>query len=221
MTRPPDAQLEIGACRLHLLGTIPGFVPEGDRIQAAFSAARPDLVALGVPPEDIPSLEALRTTGHTAKEELVEPDAASERLLQLLARFGPTRIPSPDLEAAYGLARDAQVPVEGIDLDDASHSAEYVKRVKVRHLWRAPKREAKLLVKEFEAADPYELVTQWDAEAHASRPLREMEALREEWMARRLREVCAGKSRVLAVVPSARWQGIVTRLQASSTVKGG
>lgn len=215
MTQPPEARLQLGGCDLHLLGTIQGFVPEGERIRAAFAAARPDLVALGVPPEDLPSLEALRTAAEKVKEDLVEPDAASERLLQLLGRFGPTRIPSPDLEAAYGLARDAQVPVEGIDLDDASHSAEYVKRVKVRHLWRAPKREAKLLAREFEADDPYALVTQWDAEAHGSRPLREMEMLREEWMARRLIQCCAGKPRVLAVVPAARWKGVVERLQAA------
>jgi hypothetical protein len=216
VTNPPEARLRLGGCDLRLLGTIQGFVPEEARVRDAFSGDPPDLVALGVPPDDLPALEALRTAAQAAQEDLVGPDAASERLLQLLGRFGPTRIPSPDLEAAYGLAREAAVPVEGIDVDDASHSAEYVKRVKVRHLWRAPKREARLLAKGFESApDPYELVRLWDAEAHASRPLREMEALREAWMARRLREVCAGRSRVLALVPAARWQGIVALLQAS------
>lgn len=200
---------------MRLIGTIAGFVPDGDRVRAAFADFGPDRVALGVPPEDLAALEGLWKADE-AKGELVEPDVASEQLLKLLHRFGTTRIPSPDLEVAYGLAKAGHVAVESLDLDDATHSAEYVQRVKVRHLWMQPRREKWLLAKTFEdAKDAYDLAVAWDREANGSRPLRQIEALREETMARKLTELAPKAKRILAVVPAARFEGIVQLLRAS------
>ncbi len=42
-----------------ILGTIPGFVPDGEAVTAALDALRPNVVALGVPPEDLAGLQAL------------------------------------------------------------------------------------------------------------------------------------------------------------------
>ncbi|MCA1818490.1 MAG: hypothetical protein LC620_00295 [Halobacteriales archaeon] len=209
---PPEARLQVGLCDVLALGTLAGFVPEGDRVRAAFAAHVPDTVALGVPPEDLPGLEGL-WKAEGAREQLAEPDAASERLLKVLSRFGATRIPSPDLEVAFALARAGGIPVVAVDLDDAAHSAAYVQRVKVRHLWWAPRREAKLLARDFgDAKDPYELAAAWDAEANASRPLRQVEALREAAMADGVRTAAAVSRRLLAILPAPRLAGVVARL---------
>ncbi len=42
-----------------VLGTIPGFLPDGDAVTKALDELRPDVVALGVPPEDLAGLQAL------------------------------------------------------------------------------------------------------------------------------------------------------------------
>ncbi len=42
-----------------VLGTIPGFLPDGDAVTKALDELRPEVVALGVPPEDLAGLQAL------------------------------------------------------------------------------------------------------------------------------------------------------------------
>lgn len=208
----PATRIRIGACEVHLLGTIAGFVPEATRVQAAF-AVGPEAVALGVPQEDLPALEAL-WKDPALQQELVEPDVANEHLLKLLGRFGATRIPSPDLEAAYSLAKEANIPVEALDLDDTEHATTYVERVKVRHLWWAPRREKRLLKENFEeCGDAYALAIAWDREVNASKPIRELETLRENRMAARIRELAGKHGRLLAIVPAPRFAGIASRLQ--------
>jgi len=54
-----QARLRIGECDVLLLGNVPGFGPDGERVEQAFHAFLPDCVALGVPPEDVRTLERL------------------------------------------------------------------------------------------------------------------------------------------------------------------
>ncbi|MES2155254.1 MAG: hypothetical protein V4510_08990 [bacterium] len=136
-------------------------------------------------------------------------DAASVRLLELLGRFGPTRIPSPDLESAHRLAAAAAVPLVAIDLDDAAHAEAFTRLVKVRHLIRSNSREKKLLAEEFAAApDAYALAAAWDAQQTRVKPLAAIERLREQHMAVRLRELAGRSARLLAILPATRMAGV-------------
>lgn len=207
---PAEARLKIGGCDLLIVGTITGFVPDSDRVRAAFASHDPQAVALGIPKEDLAALSVL---AHSTPEDMSQPDAIQDRFLALLSRFGETRIPSPDLQEAHAAAAARGAPLEAIDMDDETHAAVYVQKVKVRHLWMAPRREKRLVANAFEEAkDAYDFAIQWDLQSNAPRPLREVEGLREETMARRLREVCANRHRVLAIVPVARMAGLLQRL---------
>src|SRR5688572_5872617 len=62
----PQARLRIGGCDVLLLGTVAGLVPDAARVRQAFDAFMPEVIALGVPPED---LEALRLLAGTDKPE--------------------------------------------------------------------------------------------------------------------------------------------------------
>ncbi|MEA3190468.1 MAG: hypothetical protein QOD77_1050 [Thermoplasmata archaeon] len=210
---PPEAHVRLGSCDILLVGTIAGFAPDAARVQAAFASHRPDRVALGVPPEDLEAVRRL-ATDPAAKAELVEPDLASEHLLRLLERFGPTKVPSPDLEAAHDLAAAHGAELTAIDIPDDAHAEVYTKRVKMHHVLRSNRREKKLLVARFEdARDPYELVEAWDREQTHLRPLREIEELREGFMAAKLRELSSKSERLLAIVPAARLEAVADHLR--------
>jgi hypothetical protein len=208
-----EARLTLDGCDLLLVGTIAGFLPDAERVRAAFDAHRPDRLGLGVPPEDLPTLRLLAQEPHR-DAELQGLDEAEAHFQGLLARFGATRVPSPDLEAAERCAAVAGTPVEALDMDDLAHSAAYTQTMKVRHLIRASSRRKKALKSEFkDAADAYSLAAQWD-DALAVGPMRRLEQAREAHMAARLREVAKGSQRLLAVVPVARLAGIVQVLSA-------
>jgi hypothetical protein len=207
----PETRLRLGGCDLLVMGTIAGFVPDADRVRAAFAAHRPDRIALGVPPEDLDALRVLAE--HPERHaELPGLDEMEARFQQLLGRFGATRVPSPDLEALYALAAAAGIPLESLDLDDLAHSHAYTERMKVRHLIRSSARRKKALKNDFAGApDAYALAAAWDASLE-SKPMRQVEALREDHMAMRLRVLAAVSNRLLAVVPVVRLAGVVLRL---------
>lgn len=215
----PQARLRLGGSDVLLVGTVPGFVPDGDRVSQAFQAFLPDAVALGVPPEDVRTLQAL--AGADPKPELPEPDDVTARLLELLQRFGATAVPSPDLERATALALEHNVPVVALDVDDATHSQLYTKHVKFRHVVQSNSVKRRLLKDGVDGADAYELARNWDAAWTRPKGLRAVEEAREEQMARRLRECATKHHRLLAVVPAVRLAAIVAHLQPAANVDTG
>ncbi len=209
-----DAQrVDVDGVAVWLLGTIAGFVPDAARVQGAFEATTPRALALGVPPEDV---EGLRTLAADPDVELPPLDPGTERLFEWLAPFGETRIPSPDLEAAFRAADAADVPVEALDLDDEAHADVFIQANKFRHVVQANRVQRKLMKEDFGGhASATELVLAWDAFQNRLPSLQAVEAAREAHMARRLREVAAGLDggAVLAVVPVARLAGVLEHLR--------
>ncbi len=210
----PQARFRLGDCDVLALGTVPGFMPDGERVEQAFQAFLPDCVALGVPAEDLAVLETLATTD--PRPELPRPDEATERLLELLGAFGPTAIPSPDLERATALARAAQVKVAALDLGDQEHASLYTKHVKFRHVVQSNSIKRRLLKDGVTGEDAYALSDAWDAAWIRPRGLREVEEARERHMAERLREVARVHRRVLAVVPAPRLAGVLRVLRPAA-----
>ncbi len=204
-------EVRVGSCSILLVGTIPGFVPDGDRVQSAYDKHQPDAVALGIPPEDVDGLAALATNPSLA-EEFPEPSPQDERFFSLLEPWGQTRVPSPDLDAAYARATSDGAPVSALDLDDEAHSSLYIKTVNFRTVIRSGRLLKKLLKATFDAADAYDLAVQWDRFQNRLKPLMAVEAAREEHMANGLRALAKDHARVLAVVHVARLEGVVDAL---------
>lgn len=207
---PPSSRLRLGECDVLLLGTIPGFVADGERVRQAAAQHAPQAIALGVPPEDLEVLEALSSQA----SELMEPDALTERFLETLKGFGPVQIPSPDLEAAHRLAKQAQIPLLALDMDDASHAELYTASVRFHHVLRSNSRYKRLLKRGLRAKpeDAYAFAKAWDLATLPTASLRAVEAMREATMAARLRDEAKGRARMLAVVPAARFDGVVAQL---------
>lgn len=212
--RPPvDTRIDVDGTPIILLGTIAGFVPDGRRVQDAFERHNPAVLALGIPPED---LEGLHTLAADPDVDLPDIDPISERLFEWLAPFGDTRIPSPDLDAAFAAATKASTPMEALDMDDEDHTAIYIRANKFRHVLKSGRVQRKLLKQDFSGhADAQSLVLAWDAYQNKLPSLQAVEAAREEHMAERLREIVAATrgEMVLAVVPLARLDGIRSSLE--------
>ena len=205
----PQARLSVAGHDVLLLGTIPGFVPDAERVQQAYDAFRPQVVALGVPPEDLPALDAIAAAA--TPPELPELDVADAKRLELLAPFGTTRIPSPDLEAAHRAARADGVALAALDLDDEAHAAVFTRHVRFLHVMQSNAIKSRLLKRGVGGADAYAVAANWDARWTKPKGLARVEQEREGHMAHRIREEAA-KGTVLAVVPSVRLAGIVRAL---------
>ncbi|MHB8634561.1 MAG: hypothetical protein ACYDBQ_11460 [Thermoplasmatota archaeon] len=206
----PEARILLDGCDLLALGTIAGFAPDGERVRLAIDSQKPAAICVGIPAEDLATLDQLAG----AAGELAEPDALSQRLLDLLGAYGPTRIPSPDLEAAHAAARLGGLPLEAIDIGDEDHSEIYTQSVSFRHVLRSNARYKRLLRKGLpqRPRDAYQLACDWDAATLATASLRAVEERRERHMAERLRDLARLHPRLLAVVPCARFAGVMAHL---------
>ncbi|MEK6976025.1 MAG: hypothetical protein AABY18_06755 [Candidatus Thermoplasmatota archaeon] len=208
----PQARLDVAGNPVLLLGTIAGFVPDGERVRQAYEAFHPRVVALGVPPEDLATLDTLASAS-AAPAELPPLDDTHERLMGLLAPFGATRVPSPDLEIAHQVARADGVPLSALDLDDDAHATLYTKHVRFHHIIQSNGIKSRLLKRGVTGTDAYDVAANWDAAWTRPRGMRRVEDAREAHMAARLREVAAvADGNVLAVVPSTLLAGIVRAL---------
>lgn len=208
----PQELLRINDCDVLLVGTIPGFVPDADRVATAVRDHQPDAIALGVPAADLESLEALVADPTLA--DGLEPDALDLYFLEQIANWGATQlIPSPDLHAAH----DAQLPLHGIDLDDEAHTQLFTDSVKVRHLVQRSgirKRLGKTTADD--APDPYGLAILWDDALCEIKPLAAIEEARLDHMAAEASRFAAEHDRLLVVVHVAKYAGLFTRLSDGS-----
>lgn len=208
----PLETVSIGKCTVMVLGTVPGYGPDGERITEAAASFGPDAIALGVPEEDLVSLDALVADPTLA--DGMEPDGLDLYFLQLVAEWGQTQIlPSPDLHAAHATG----IPLHGIDLDDDAHTQLFTDTVKVRHLVQRTgirRRLGKSVTEDY--TDPYHLACQWDEALQSIKPLAGLERAREDEMVRQIRDLAANNQRILAVVHAARFDGVVERLSHPS-----
>lgn len=210
----PVKTLRVARSQVCLVGTIPAYGPDGDRVEQAIKETAPTVVALAIPPEDLKDLEALAAAPELA-EDLPPLDGPEARFYELLGRFGDTRIPSPDLEAAHRTARGLDVPLHPIDLDDETHTALYTRHLKVRHLWKRTRLQDRAMDATFEdVEDPYIFALQWDRMVNGMKPLQAVEAAREAAMADGIKRLAQEHPRIVVVLHVARMPGVVAHLEA-------
>ncbi len=210
-------EIEVRVGNALLLGTIPGFEPDGKRVEHAFTKTGPRAVVLGIPPEDLEGLAALATEPSLVKE-LPEAPELDQVLFKHLEPFGTCTIPSPDLSVAYGLAMEANVPLSAADLDDETHTRLYTHKVGFMGVVKSNRLQKRLLKQAPPAgSDAYEVATWWDDALNDLKPLKAIEKAREEAMASGIQEaVAAADGAVLAIVPVPRLAGVAAALRAAT-----
>lgn len=183
------------------MGTIPGFVPDGDLVRAKIAELQPDVIALGIPPEDLDGLRQLLEKPELM-DDIPEIDGIEALLMSALMEHGDVQVvPSPDLQAVM----ESGFPVIAIDMDDATHTDLYTESVKIRHLVQKGRIAKKLEKKPIKHEDPHEMVRAWDAAQAKVAPIAALERKCEEFMADELKKL---EGNVLAIVHTARRAGV-------------
>jgi hypothetical protein len=192
--------------------------PEAPRHQTKRRMSNPGLGTPGVETLLRPSGARITTTDAAAGDPpFAGLDSTTVRFLELLKAFGATAIPSPDLQTAWRIANERNVPIVAIDLDDVAHAAHYTGNVGLFGLMGRSRAERRAAEADFaKAADAYELAARWDANYSKVRSLRRVEEAREQCMAARTHEEAGRCSRLLAIVPAARHAGVLSRLSGQS-----
>lgn len=183
------------------MGTIPGFVPDGDLVRAKIAELQPDVIALGIPPEDLEGLRQLMENP-ALMDDIPEIDGVEALLMSALMAHGEVQVvPSPDLQAVMESGR----PVVAVDMDDSAHTDLYTQSVKIRHLIHKGRIANKLEKTPITREDPHEMVQAWDAAQAKVAPIAALEKKCEEYMAAEIKKL---DGIVLAIVHTARRAGV-------------
>src|SRR6266566_3573031 len=190
-------EVQLDRATIHFLPVIRGLPSETATVQQAIQSVRPIAIGLSIGPEELESLRSYQG-GPLPPENFEE-----EVYVAGLSAWEP-----PIKQA------DAQrVPVEGVDMDEATYTESYVDCVSALEVVLVGRMEKRLTKRRFRAQTPREFVLEWDAEVNGSPGFRRLQARREAFMAGRLREIAASRPRVLAIIHVERAQGVRSALE--------
>lgn len=215
---PRRYEASLDGARLTLLGTIQGLAGEARRLQEVWDrhGGKHVALALGVPPEDVANLKRI---GREGVEEFMDQEldtgSYEDWILPQLSAFGDIAMPPDELLLAEELAREHDVPLVPVDLDDEAYADLYVKHISGFQMVRGQLRQKRAVADAAErASNPEELMLEWDRSLTSIRGYQRFETAREAYMTNRLKEVVSEHRHVIAVLPYARVAGVAERLQA-------
>jgi pheromone shutdown protein TraB len=192
---------------IHMLPVIKGLVSEIDQVKEAFSKTKPDAVAISLSKEEV---EGIRNLPEDYEPELSRYD---EIYIIGLSRFGEVAAPPPCYVAAIEIADSEGIPVNPIDIDEASYTELYCASVSGTALFRNSTRTWYLRRRQFAADTAEEYVLRVDRAFNNMRGFRRIEDERAAWMTRQLLRASEGSGELLAVVEYERAIDILDRLE--------
>lgn len=209
--RKKDKTLTINGSTLRLLGTVHGLRREGERVRAAFDDMQPDSLAVGIPEEDIKTLDSC-----TSKEINFETSEEQKYYFDYLSTFGEVCIPPADLVAAYLLAKENNLPLEALDIGDERYAHLFTKKVSILGLLRVSHKNKKAQKRGFSAESPEAFSLEWNEHINATKQFHAIETAQKRHMADRLFQITQQYDRILAVLPYPQFDGVLEHL---STLK--
>ncbi len=200
-------EVQLDHATIHFLPVIRGLPSESATVQQAIQSVRPIAIGLSIGPEELESLRSYQG-GPLPPENFEE-----EVYVAGLSAWEPPVKPPPCFSDAIKQADAQRVPVEGVDMDEATYTESYVDCVSALEVVLVGRMEKRLTKRRFRAQTPREFVLEWDAEVNGSPGFRRLQARREAFMAGRLREIAASRPRVLAIIEVERAQGVRAALE--------
>jgi hypothetical protein len=207
--------ISIGKCDITILPTIKGLAREKRKVREAVEAVGPELIALPVSREGLEGLGAI----NRGKEPEIFLSHYEEIYALRLSRYGKVAVPPPSYTEAFAAASEKNILVKAIDMSEDEFANAFCDDVSTTNLVYHSIRWRWLRRKRFRnAVNARQFVLAWDKAVNSLKGFRNLEARREQHMARRLLGLSKGRKRILAIVELERMEGVVRRLRAGDTV---
>jgi hypothetical protein len=199
-------EVRLDRATIRFLPVVRGLPSEASTVRLAIESTRPTAVGLSIGPEE------LRTLRSYDGGPLGPDNFEEEIYVAGLSAWEPAIKPPPCFSDAIKAADARGVPIEAVDMDEATYTESYVDCVSALEVVFQGRLEKRLTKKRFRATNPKDFVLEWDAEVNASPGFARLQQRREAFMAGRLREIAASHDSVLAVIEVERAHGVRTAL---------
>ncbi len=192
---PPDH-------RIYLLPVVRGLERERAPVRKAIEGSPAKVIALSISREELDALK--QYDGGEVLPSNYEEDVYMENL----ARFGEAKKPPPCFVEARDLARERDLRIESLDLNNEAFTEAYVNNISTFEMMSMSLYEKRLRRRKFKSATPEEFVLEFDAAVNAREGFKRLERAREEHMALRLSRLARESPATLALVELERASGV-------------
>lgn len=189
-----------------LLATVRGLTAEVAPTVAAVAEYRPDLIGLGLSPEELRGLVDYFVVADAEPLVLLSPTETSE--VRALSRFGEVRVPNPSFVEVLRRSHDRSVLVEPLDPSDDEAAHLFAKHIGYVELVRRTVRERRASRHPPAPSTADEFALQWNREVAPGRGSRDLAGARDRHLAREVARLRGGRSRVAVLVDRERFESV-------------
>jgi hypothetical protein len=204
-----DGDPEVGVA-----GVVRGLLAEVPLLLAAMENFRPQVVGLGLAPEEA---EELVTHFVGVESEPLVPLTSHEAAeVRGLARYGDVAVPHPALAQLVEWSRERSLPVEALDPTDSEYADLFADQIGYFELVRRTLRERKLSRQPPTPAGADEYVTEWERRLSPGSGSRRLAQGRDSRLANGVGLLRARYGRVAVVVDRPRFPSVLATLADSA-----
>ena len=200
--------LRIGDCDIDIIPIIKGLISEKDKVAEALSSKDYDSAGVSWGIEEI---EAVRR-----RDEITGDNEANDLdvvYLYKLKTFGDVDMPDPAFTYLIDEFSRTGKSVIPLDMSDDEFAEAYCNEVSTFDFLKEGKIVKKAMKREFDTSSPETFIRDWDLLINEVKGYRKMNVLKEEFIAKQIRDVARYRKNALILVDYERFDGIMALLE--------
>ena len=204
--------ITLGISEIRILSTVKGLVSESDIVESEIESFDPDLVALGIGPEEV----------NGTREWNGEPydmsgwDEIYGLSLRKIVGDKCVKLPPPSFSTAIKVSDSKKIDVIGIDMDEESFTEAYTKNISTWQLFKRGRLEKSMSKAGIEGKTPEEIALNMESSIRELSGFAILERERVKAMAENLRVQSETRKKILSIIEISNVLELVGELKQES-----
>ena len=204
--------ITLGNSEIRILSTVKGLVSESDIVESEIESFGPDLVALGIGPEEV----------NGTREWDGEPydmsgwDEIYGLSLRKIVGDKGVKLPPPSFSTAIKVSDSKKIDVIGIDMDEESFTEAYTKNISTWQLFKRGRLEKSMSKAGIEGKTPEEIALNMESSIRELSGFAKLESARVKAMLTNLRIQSETRKKILAIIEISNVLELVGELKQES-----
>ena len=204
--------ITLGNSEIRILSTVKGLVSESDIVESEIESFDPDLVALGIGPEEV----------NGTREWDGEPydmsgwDEIYGLSLRKIVGDKGVKLPPPSFSTAIKVSDSKKIDVIGIDMDEESFTEAYTKNISTWQLFKRGRLEKSMSKAGIEGKTPEEIALNMESSIRELSGFANLERERVKTMAENLRVKSETRKKILSIIEISNVLELVGELKQES-----
>ena len=201
--------ITLGNSVIRILSTVKGLVLESDIVESEIESFDPDLVALGIGPEEV----------NGTREWDGEPydmsgwDEIYGLSLRKIVGDKGVKLPPPSFSTAIKVSDSKKIDVIGIDMDEESFTEAYTKNISTWQLFKRGRLEKSMSKAGIEGKTPEDIALNMESSIRELSGFAKLESERVKTMADNLRMQITERDKILSIVEISNVSDLIEELK--------